>query len=478
VQLLAETKRLPESVLPHILRLAGTEPDVEVRCQLAAGARRLPAAQALPLTAALLQRAEDGADPFIPLLCWWAIETHCATEREAVLASIAWNAASVKEHILPRVMRRFATTGTRADLLTCARLLALAPSAEHQKLLMTGFEEAFKGRALPPLPEELVTALARTGLASRHLRVRSREPAAVGEALKAVLDPKANLEERLLCARLFGEVKLPESVPVLVALAKSDAPPELRRVALTSLLLYDDPALGQELASVYSQLPAEVQPAAQNLLTSRAPWALAFLQLIEKGEVSRETVPPDVAARLRSDADPILANRAKKLLVAAPVASSTEHRAAIERLRGVIAAASGDPYKGEPIFAQRCASCHLFFHKGGRLGPDLTTYQRDDLGTLLTSIIDPNAEIREGFRNHIVTTNDGRTVSGLLTDQDDAVLVIRGFGGQDVSLSRADVRDFRAAGQSLMPEGLLQGLSDQELRDFFAYLRISQPFNR
>src|SRR4030095_4682274 len=110
-----------------------------------------------------------------------------------------------------------------------------------------------------------------------------------------------------------------------------------------------------------------------------------------------------------------------------------------------MAAGPGDPYKGEPLFAQRCAACHFLFHKGGRLGPDLTTYQRDDLSTPLTSIVDTNAEIREGFRNHIVMTEDGRTVSGLLTDQDEAVVVVRGFGGQEVSIPRAEVRDLRAA---------------------------------
>src|SRR5439155_19938429 len=63
-----------------------------------------------------------------------------------------WNSALARQHILPRLMRRFATKGTRADLLVCAQLLNAAPTDEHRKLLLTGFEEACKGRALPPLP--------------------------------------------------------------------------------------------------------------------------------------------------------------------------------------------------------------------------------------------------------------------------------------------------------------------------------------
>jgi putative heme-binding domain-containing protein len=56
--------------------------------------------------------------------------------------------------------------------------------------------------------------------------------------------------------------------------------------------------------------------------------------------------------------------------------------------------------------------------------------------------------------------------------------VLRGLDGQDVSIPRAEVRDLKPSPISVMPEGLLAGLNDQELRDFFAYLRISQPITR
>ena len=478
VRLVGDSRQLSEKFAAAVVRVAATEPDAEVRSQIASTSRRLPTNQALPLVTALLRRSEDVADPYNPLLCWWTIESHCASASDAVLAAIPWDAACAQQHILARLMRRFAAGGTRPELLTCARLLDAAPAVEQRRLLMTGFEEAFKGRALPPLPDGLVDALARSGLASPHLRVRLREPEAVTDALKVAADVKAKLEERLLCVRLFGEVKLPESVPVLLQLATTDKSTELRKAALTSLLLYDDAAIGQQIAAAYPQLPGEAQPAAQTLLTSRTAWSLAFLELIESGNVPAAQLPPDVPARLRAHDDPRVAALAQKLFAKPPATPKAEHRATIERLRAVIAAGPGDPYKGEPSFQARCAACHALFHKGGRIGPDLTSYQRDDLGTLLISVIDPNAEIREGFRNNVVTTTDGRTLSGIITASDDAVLVLRGFDGQDVSLPRAEVREARAVELSLMPEGLLLGLSDQELRDFFAYLRMPQPITR
>ena len=55
------------------------------------------------------------------------------------------------------------------------------------------------------------------------------------------------------------------------------------------------------------------------------------------------------------------------------------------------------------------------------------------------------------------------------------VLVIRGPDGQNITLERKAITEMRAAGMSLMPEGLLDGMNDQQVRDLFAYLRSTQP---
>ena len=97
---------------------------------------------------------------------------------------------------------------------------------------------------------------------------------------------------------------------------------------------------------------------------------------------------------------------------------------------------------------------------------------------MLISVVNPNAEIREGFEYVSLETTDGRSLSGFLTDQDNQIVALRGMAGEDIRVSRADVKSLKPMGRSLMPEGLLQQLTDQEMRDFFAYLRISQPISR
>ena len=66
----------------------------------------------------------DTNDPYIPLLLWWAIESKCQGDAAEVVSLFreqdVWSREIVREHILERLMRRFAQAGTRKDLLVCA----------------------------------------------------------------------------------------------------------------------------------------------------------------------------------------------------------------------------------------------------------------------------------------------------------------------------------------------------------------------
>ncbi|MFM8729276.1 MAG: hypothetical protein ACKON9_29595, partial [Planctomycetaceae bacterium] len=72
---------------------------------------------------------------------------------------------------------------------------------------------------------------------------------------------------------------------------------------------------------------------------------------------------------------------------------------------------------------------------------------------------------------------DGRVLNGFLVQKDSQVLILRGADGQNVILRQDEIDDLRVLPQSVMPEGTLKTLADQQLRDLFAYLRSTQPVN-
>ena len=459
--------------------LAYREPHVEVRSQLASSARRLPAAQSLPIVKNLCQRSEDANDIHIPLLLWWAIEAKADKDRDPVLAPFAdkafWDQPIVKGTIVERLMRRYAATGKRQDLATCAKLLELAPGKEHASRLMAGLEAAYEGRTLANLPDELAAAMAKAGASSPTLALRQGDAAAVAEALKTIADKTGDAAKRQSLVVLFGSIRQPSCVPVLLKIVAESRNDGLRSAALASLQSYSDPAIGDAVIAAYKQLPDQVRDVAQSLVASRQSWTLAFLQAIDAGKLDPQTVTePSVRKFLLHDS-PQIATLCKKHWGELSGPSPDELRATIEKLIGTIGSGSGNPYQGKELFAASCGKCHVLFTQGGKIGPELTGYKRDDLRGMLLSVVNPSAEIREGFENYVVRTTDARTLTGFIADQDSNVIVIRGADGQNLSIPRDEIDDLRASRQSLMPDGQLKELSDQQIRDLFAYLRSSQP---
>jgi putative heme-binding domain-containing protein len=479
VRLACDDGNVTSELARRLADLAYREPNLEVRSQLASSARRLPAAQALPIIKNLAQRSEDLDDIHIPLLLWWTIEAKADKDRDAVLALFSdkafWDQPIVSKHLRERLIRRYAATGQRRDLLTAAKLLELAPTKEHASRLMVGLEAAYEGRTIANLPVELATAMAKAGASSPTIRLRQGDKVAVAEALTMIADDKADAAKRQQLVAIFGTINQPSCVPVLLKIVAASRNDGLRSAALGALQSYGDPSIGSTVIGLYSDLPDQVRDVAQSLLASRKSWAESFLGVIDAGKIDSKTVSEPTVRRLLLHDSPQIAALCKKHWGELSGPSPDELRLQIEKLSGVIGLAKGNPYQGHQLYNQMCGKCHTLFGQGGKIGPDLTTYKRDDLRGMLLNVVNPSAEIREGFENFIARTADGRTLTGLLADQDTNVVVIRGADGQNISVTRDEIEDLRASRTSLMPDGQLKALSDQQIRDLFAYLRSTQP---
>ncbi len=480
IRLLGDEKVMPEETASLLSRLARSESNVEVRGQLAATAKRLPNDQALPIVYSLMWHDADAEDIYQPLMVWWALESKVDSHSDEVLSlfenKVLWGKSLVRQHLLNRLIRRFAKSGTRQDLLNSAQLFELAPHADASKILMDGFEQAYKGRSMAALPERLMAAMARHGGRSVALGLRRGEVEAVEVALGVIADVKAEKLIRLQYTEILGEAPNPKAIPVLLNILKSEPGSDLKRAALGALKPYSEAQIAIEILDVYVSLPIEVRQVAGALLAGRITFARALLQSVEDGALPSGLVSPEVVNLMRSHKDARVS-----LLVDKHFASletdSAKLEEEIKRLSLLIKDKPGDPYAGKKLFTASCGSCHRLFEQGGYIGPDLSVYQRDDIDTMLLSIINPSAEIREGYENFLLITEDGRTVVGFLVEQDSRIVVLRGLDGQDITVQRKEIKTMRAQGVSLMPSGLLSSYSNDQIRDLLAYLRSTQPLN-
>jgi putative heme-binding domain-containing protein len=134
----------------------------------------------------------------------------------------------------------------------------------------------------------------------------------------------------------------------------------------------------------------------------------------------------------------------------------------------------GDRKRGEAIFfsaGAQCSTCHKARGRGGDSGPDLSQVGgKFDRTHLIESILDPSAEILQGYQTTIVETKDGRTLSGIVKSESVVTFTLQELDGSLRSLSQGEIASRSTSPVSPMPAGLVDGLSPGQFTDLVEYL--------
>jgi len=456
VRLLGDQRKISDDLTAHLVRLAKKEKHPEVKSQLASSAKRLPPNNALPIIETLMQNDDDQDDPHIPLLVWWALENKVASNSQAIInlfqKTQLWKHSMVQQTILERLIQRLIMEGGESNFQASAKLLSLAPSAELARPLLTGLEEGLRGKEITELSYDLMQAVQKLqtalGESSLDLALRNQQAEAITKALQIIADPKAD--------------RLNESSGAL------------RQAAIRSLQSYQADSIGTRIINWYPDLlraDIDVRDAAQELLLSRSRWASYLLDAITRSKkIAASDIPLQMVRQLLLFENEDLSTKAKDIWPALRLLTADEKRESINRIAQVVKNKKGDVQKGKALYYGLCGACHQLNNIGGAIGPDLTGYDRSNLNYLLQNTIDPNAAIREGHVNFLVATKDGQQQSGILVDQSGGLIRLRNFNGSEITIAENQVEKMRAQAQSLMPERLLDHLTDEQLKDLFAYL--------
>jgi putative heme-binding domain-containing protein len=346
---------------------------------------------------------------------------------------------------------------------------------------MTGFLEAFQGREITDLSPDLAAALdtyqQSLGTSDLALALRRGSDDAVTEALKVVRDDSADAALRLSYIEILGQIDKPQVVTPLLGLLTSRSP-AIKRAVMQSLMNYTDPKIGQTICSRYqSTLPNEhgLRPTAHQVLASRSDWTKQFLDEITTHRIKRQTIPLDIVQQMRLHEDPEIQATLDQLW-GKTRSTPDEKRDQIKRLERLITdQAERSAKRGHELFKKQCGVCHTLFDEGGQTGPNLTGYERTNLGFLLLAVVDPSAAIREEFTQYQCVTIDGRVLTGLIDAQTPTTVTLRGANNQQTLINRDDVDILQAMPTSIMPDGVVEKLTDEEIRDLFSYLMSRTP---
>jgi putative heme-binding domain-containing protein len=136
---------------------------------------------------------------------------------------------------------------------------------------------------------------------------------------------------------------------------------------------------------------------------------------------------------------------------------------------------TGGVETGKQVFFGRkaaCSTCHRVGDGGGKIGPDLSKVgERRSERDLVEALLFPAASIARGFESQVIRTTDGRTLTGLVVRETAESVFLRTSDQREVRLRRSDIEAQKPSDQSIMPAGLENTMTRQELADLVAYLR-------
>ncbi len=482
VRLLVDSGPPSSAALARFEVLSRDDPSPLVRLELASALQKIPTGGRRAIAEGLVGHAEDAADPSIPLMTWYGVEPLVAPDR-------AWAAALASRGKVPlirrHIARRLVAADDRAgDSRGVAALLKAAGDSDDTDFrigALDGLAEATRGRRASARPEGWDAAFVRLS-ASPDERVRDRSramalrfgDARAAAALRAVLgDESVALARRLDALRALAGAREPGLPPLLLRLLDR---PGLRGEAIRALAGYDDPATPAALIRRYPGLTEGERADVVVTLTGRASYALALLEAVRAGAVPRRDLSATTARQVLALGDPKVA-RALEESWGTIRPTSADKAALMARYKALLVPdrlKGADPSGGRAVFGRNCVACHRLFGEGGEVGPELTGSDRANLDYVLENVLDPSASVAREYRLATVATADGRVFSGLLREQGEKTLVVQ-TTNERVALAREDVAEIRQSALSMMPEGLFDKLTDDEVRDLVAYLASRAP---
>ncbi len=483
IQLMSEDKNPSPALRDAFAALAKSDPSPIVRRFLASAARRIAVTDRWPIVEALLQHGEDAADHNLPALYWFAAEPLVAadsaramalgnatpltalraffTKRQAALAVESKPVAGRSGTALDPLVRTLADTDDTAYQLEILSSLASATEGKTKVDQPTGWAAAYAKLSVSAdtqiiaKADALAARFGDTGVATRkrNILVDTFAPVAARQAALEVVMQQKNFMLAPVYHKLLAE-------------------PGLRAGALRALAPYDVPATAPSILAVYPTFNAEEKRLAINLLAQRAPYARELMAAVKAGTVARSDLDAALARQLRLFNDPELNKSIADTwgVVRESAAETAQEMAKWKAILTPQRLASANASKGRAVFTKACASCHVLFDEGKKLGPELTGSNRGELDYILNNVVDPNAVIGKDYQLTTIETHDGRTAAGIVQRETPSAVTIVNMA-ETVTLARENIKKLERLEMSLMPPGLLQSLKEDEVADLVKYLQ-------
>ncbi len=473
VRWLAEDAADDDAILEKLLPLA-KDPSGLVRLELASALQRIDESARFRLASALCEHAEDADDRQQPLMIWYGVSAAVANDPDHSIQL----ALSSKIPTVTRLITRRLCEGIEESPQPVEKLLTQA-TPETRLSILRGMSEALKGWVKAPKPKVWDSFSALVGKENEEAQSLIRDLSAVfgdGRAREELIalasDPDADPGARRAALKNLLRDPSPDLLPDL---QKWTTDRVLAREAILGLSSYDDPSIPRVLVKQW-QRDTVLRSAVVDVFVSRASYAKQLLSMVQGGTLPHDAIDPFHARQILALGDSELSQMLKDVWgeLGDTPAEMTQEIESWKKILTHETLAKADLIKGKTLFAGVCGACHKLYGEGGAIGPDLTGSDRRNLDYLLGNIVNPNQIVPADYMLNVFTLKDGRTLSGVVPEENEKTITVQ-TPVERMTISRDSIAKREKTSTSLMPQGLLEALGKDSVKDLIAYLMSIAP---
>ncbi len=367
-----------------------------------------------------------------------------------------------QSRFLDRMAAQIGARNETNELAVCVPILCGGDPNPHRLATVAGLAEGVV-RANQTVPHDPTHPSASRIMLSRALRDWT------DLADRTATNAAEPLAHRLAAIRVMKQAGADFERAVFFRLLQAGHSPEVQSAAAEALMGSGNRELAGKMFAVWSQYPAGVRQQMLATAIHSPVTTSALVDALESGHIPPAELDPSTRQVLRSVQDPGLARRVKKIVGV----DSTASREDVVRNFQPALKMDGDRRRGAVTFARLCLPCHAIQGQGNHVGPDLSGMASRPKEALLVDILDPSRQVTPDYISYTLTTAQGETTTGLIAVESATSITLRRAGQADETILRSQIAGLRAEGRSLMPDGLEQGLSQQDLADLLEFLTRS-----
>jgi putative membrane-bound dehydrogenase-like protein len=274
---------------------------------------------------------------------------------------------------------------------------------------------------------------------------------------------------RTAAVRLLGLSSYTDCGPTLLGLVKPSEPQGLQVAAVSTLSRFTESSVASELIARWQESDPAVRSEMLAALLARPDRALVLLKAIQAGTLQPSDLTTSQVKFLQKHSD-----KAVRELAARAIPDAGKKRQQVIDAYQSALQLTGNAAKGKEVYLKLCVSCHRLGGDGFALGPDLVTVKNTGKEKMLVNILDPNREVAPQYLSFEVETKDGESQVGVIANETTTSITMRQAFGKETVIMRSDVKGRRSLGQSLMPEGLEQGLAPQDFANLLEYITTAE----